>query len=96
MKQNQASHSGAQGAKGVEGVRKATRKDRRVGKEEGRKSTGRKGCWDTSHYNINQEAGHGAQGLGCPCTGGQKPQEDDDGKEERGGNKGRRIKETRR
>lgn len=22
-------------------------------------------------------------GLGCPCTGGQKPQEEDDGKEER-------------
>lgn len=25
-------------------------------------------------------------GLGCPCTGGQKPQEKNDGKEERGGN----------
>lgn len=49
------------------------------------KSTGRKKCWDTSHYNINQPR---AQGLGCPCTGGQKAQDgEDDGKEGRGENK---------
>lgn len=38
-----------------------------VGEREVGKRTGRKGCWDTSHYNINK---HRAQGLECPCTGG--------------------------
>lgn len=42
--------------------------------------TGRNGCWDTSHYNFNQP---GAEGLGSPCTGGQKAQENVDGKEEK-------------
>ena len=58
MKRNRASHSGAQGAKGVEGVRKGTGKDRggEVEEEVG-ESTGRKGCWDTSHYNINEKPG---------------------------------------
>lgn len=41
---------------------------------------GRKGCWDTSHYNINK---HGVQGLECPGTGGYKAQEDQGGKEEK-------------
>lgn len=59
MKRNRASHSGAQGAKGVEGVRKGTRKDGSGGGGGGEvgKSTGRKGCWDKSHYNINQRPG---------------------------------------
>lgn len=42
--------------------------------------TGRNGCWDTSHYNFNHP---GAEGLGSPHTGGQKAQENLDGKEER-------------
>lgn len=60
MKQNQASHSGAQGVKGVEEVRKGTTKDRSGGAGGGGgvgKSTGRKGCRDKSHYNINHRPG---------------------------------------
>lgn len=70
MKQNQASHSGAQGVKGVEEVRKGTTKDRSGGAGGGGgvgKSTGRKGCRDKSHYNINHRPGHRAQGLGVPA-----------------------------
>lgn len=81
MKRNRASHSGAQGAQGVEGWGWVPGK---IGVGE-RGGTGRKGCWDTSHYNINQGPGT-AQGLECPCTWGQKPREEGDRKEERGGN----------
>lgn len=49
------------GSTGGRGLRMGTRKDRSWG------GTGRKGCWDTSHYNINQGPGT-AQGLECPCT----------------------------
>lgn len=70
------------GSEDVGGLSKGTSKDwsQRV---RGREEYRGKRCWDTSHYNINQPR---AQGFGCPCTGGQKAQEEDDGKEERGGN----------
>lgn len=61
------------------GSKKGTRKYQRGGVRGGGR-TGRNGCWDTSHYNFNQLR---AEGLGRPCTGGQKAQDNIDGKEEK-------------
>lgn len=61
------------------GLKKGTGKYQHRGVRGGGR-TGRNGCWDTSHYNFNQP---GAEGLGSPCTGGQKAQENVDGKEEK-------------
>lgn len=56
--------SGSMGGGGGRGVRKGTGKE--GGGSEVGKCTGRKGCWDTSHYNINQRPGTEHRGRDVP------------------------------